>query len=100
MRRSLVRRLAEAEIPSHTEARSTYAAFRGSQGHPAQVAQILTNPGENTKLAKGDVPNYGLSLAPYNLSGVVNTCPHSTKGCRALCLNTAGKGSLTARGRT
>lgn len=33
-----------------------------------------------------------LHLAPSNLSGVMNTCPFASKGCRAACLNTSGYG--------
>ena len=34
-----------------------------------------------------------LYLAPADLSGV-NVCPKSTPECRALCLNTAGRGAF------
>ena len=33
-------------------------------------------------------------LAPSDESGVANTCPHASKGCRAACLFTAGRGSM------
>jgi len=38
--------------------------------------------------------NIGMHLAPSNLSGK-NTCPMASKGCRAACLNTSGKGRLS-----
>lgn len=48
----------------------------------------------NAKLQKGSkkgFKTYGLSLAPYNLSGK-NLCPHASDGCAIACLNTAGMG--------
>jgi hypothetical protein len=48
----------------------------------------------NAKLQKGSkkgFTTYGLSLAPYNLSGK-NLCPHASEGCAIACLNTAGMG--------
>jgi hypothetical protein len=50
----------------------------------------------NPKTDKGE--NHGyltaiLHLAPASLSGR-NVCPHSTAGCRAACLNTAGRGGI------
>ena len=51
----------------------------------------------NAKLVKGEklgVLTFGLSLAPYNLSGV-NLCPYASKGCAAACLFTAGRGAFS-----
>jgi hypothetical protein len=48
----------------------------------------------NTKIKKGEKLGYltlGLSLSPSTMSGK-NFCPHSSAGCRAACLNTAGMG--------
>jgi hypothetical protein len=48
----------------------------------------------NAKLQKGSkkgFTTYGLSLAPYNLSGK-NLCPHASEGCAIACLNTSGMG--------
>lgn len=49
---------------------------------------------ENAKTSKGTALGYMtgiLYLAPSTLSGV-NLCPFSSKGCKAACLNTAGRG--------
>ena len=57
---------------------------------------LLTSPTYNAKLAKGikkGFKTYGLSLAPYNLSGK-NLCPHASEGCALACLNTAGLGKM------
>lgn len=50
----------------------------------------------NTKTVKGEKKGYQtfiLHLAPASLSGH-NVCPMSSAGCRAACLNTAGKGKF------
>ncbi len=49
---------------------------------------------DNAKTTKGESLGYLtgiLYLAPASLSGV-NLCPFSSAGCRAACLNTAGRG--------
>jgi hypothetical protein len=50
----------------------------------------------NPKTAKGEGHGYFtaiMHLAPASLSGR-NVCPHATDGCRAACLNTAGRGGI------
>jgi hypothetical protein len=50
----------------------------------------------NPKTAKGEGQGYLtaiLHLAPASLSGR-NVCSHATAGCRAACLNTAGRGGI------
>lgn len=54
----------------------------------------------NPKLMKGEKKGYlsfVLHLAPSDLSGY-NTCPMASPGCRAACLNTAGRGGLFKAG--
>jgi hypothetical protein len=56
----------------------------------------------NPKIQKGTRLGYLsfiLHLAPADLSGH-NTCPKATAGCRAACLNTAGRGGMFRRGET
>ncbi len=54
-------------------------------------ARLLTPPGANTKLAKGSVPIYGLTLAPAGASGY-QLCPWRSPECEAACLGiTAGR---------
>lgn len=56
----------------------------------------------NPKLMKGEKKGYlsfVLHLAPSDLSGY-NTCPMASAGCRAACLNTAGRGGLFKKGET
>jgi len=56
----------------------------------------------NTKTIKGEkfgYQTYILHLAPETLSGY-NTCPKATAGCKAACLNTAGRGGMFKRGET
>jgi hypothetical protein len=54
---------------------------------------------ENAKTSKGEPLGYLTAimyLAPANLAGIGNLCPASTPGCRAACLNTAGRGRFTS----
>lgn len=54
-------------------------------------ARLLTPPGANTKLAKGSIPIYGLTLAPAGMSGY-QLCPWRSPECEAACLGkTAGR---------
>jgi hypothetical protein len=62
--------------------------------------KLLTAPVGNPKVAKGLASNYAtyiLHLAPADVSGY-NTCPKATVGCKAACLNTAGRGGMFKRG--
>ena len=55
----------------------------------------LLNQG-NTKTVKGEVLGYrtfGLHLSPANKSGY-NVCQWASAGCRAACLDTAGRGCM------
>ena len=54
----------------------------------------------NPKILKGlkeGFNTYILHLAPASLSGF-NTCPKATEGCKAACLNTAGRGGMFKKG--
>lgn len=56
----------------------------------------------NPKTLKGMQQGYNtyiLHLAPASLSGH-NTCPKATDGCKAACLNTAGRGGMFKRGES
>jgi hypothetical protein len=56
----------------------------------------------NPKILKGIEQGYNtyiLHLAPADLSGF-NTCPKATAGCKAACLNTAGRGGMFKKGET
>lgn len=71
----------------------TFPAFletvKGSKGF-----RLLTVG--NPKTAKGEGHGYFtfiLHLSPASLSGW-NTCPMATAGCKAACLNTAGRGGI------
>lgn len=57
----------------------------------------------NPKTLKGMTQGYMtyvLHLSPSDVSGVINTCPKATPGCRAACLNTAGRGGMFPLGGT
>lgn len=56
----------------------------------------------NPKVLKGlkqGFNTYILHLAPADLSGY-NTCPKATAGCKAACLNTAGRGGMFKKGES
>jgi len=58
-------------------------------------AKLLTEPGANTKLAKGFVPIYGLTLAPAGSSGY-QLCPWRSPECERACLGiTAGRSKFS-----
>jgi hypothetical protein len=61
------------------------------------VTKLLTPGAANAKIAKGEGEwtTYILHLAPANLSGY-NVCPAASPGCKAACLNTAGRGRFDA----
>jgi hypothetical protein len=70
-----------------------WADYREDAGFAHASPPLLTPPTANMKLNKeGSVLNYGLSLSPERVSGVINLCTHSTKGCRDLCINVSGNG--------
>ena len=55
----------------------------------------------NPKLIKGQSLGYlsfGLHLSPANLSGY-NVCASASKGCKAACLNSAGRGRFERTGK-
>lgn len=56
----------------------------------------------NPKVLKGQSQGYMtfiLHLAPASLSGY-NTCPKATPGCKASCLNLAGRGGMFRKGES
>lgn len=58
--------------------------------------RVLTAGKANAKTAKNDSDNYIsaiLHLAPAKLSGY-NVCSAASNGCKAACLNTAGRGAF------
>ena len=58
-----------------------------------KILGIDTNPKTVKGMAQGFMTGI-VYLAPSDESGVANTCPHASKGCRAACLFTAGRGSM------
>lgn len=58
----------------------------------------LLSIGSDAKTSKGDAHGFMtgiLYLAPSDVSGVMNTCPWASKGCRLACLYTAGRGAFS-----
>jgi hypothetical protein len=72
----------------HLEMRHVVASKGG-------IVKLLT--AENAKTTKGELLGFLtgiLYLAPHKESGVMNTCPMSSPGCRAACLYTAGRAGI------
>ncbi len=89
----------EAKAPKWDAIReAAAAAFRGflyQTPFSGRDRKILTPPGANTKLAKGSVPIYGLTLAPAGSSGY-QLCPWRSPECEAACLGvTAGRSKFS-----
>ena len=66
--------------------------------HNTTMQKILTNPTANAKINKSTKKGFwtfGIHLAPAKLSGF-NVCAWASKGCSDACLNTAGRGRMTA----
>lgn len=62
----------------------------------SRVTDLLTPPAGNPKVAKGlkvGVSTAILHLMPADGSGL-QVCPNATDGCRAACLNRAGRGGM------
>jgi len=70
---------------------ATSARFKDGR----KLRNLMTT--ENAKTSKGIAYGYLtaiLYLAPSDVSGLINVCPFASEGCRAGCLNTAGRGSF------
>ena len=57
------------------------------------MKKLLSNGSSNAKTKKNDRPTKILYLLPDVVDGK-DMCPFATKGCRAACLNTAGRGAM------
>lgn len=58
----------------------------------------LLGIGSDAKTVKGQKKGYLTAityLAPSDASGVTNTCPSASKGCRKACLFTSGRGRMS-----
>ena len=59
--------------------------------------QAILGVDTNAKTVKGTKQGYSTGivyLAPSDESGIANTCPNASKGCREACLFTAGRGTM------
>ena len=76
-----LRPLSKSEFSDFKELVATY---KFADGFKRTYSKLITD--RNYKLAKSEIPNFGLSLAPADLSGDWNTCRYATDGCRKACL--------------
>lgn len=77
------------------QAAEAWHDWRRGYRAPKVRSRILSIPGSNTKLAKGSVPIYGLTLAPAGASGY-QLCPWRSPECESACLGiTAGRSKFS-----
>ena len=59
----------------------------------------LLSVSADAKTIKGEKKGYLtgiLYLLPADSSGIINVCANATPGCKASCLNTAGRGAFSS----
>ncbi len=61
---------------------------------------LSTGNPKTLKGVKQGFMTYIMHLSPSDVAGVGNTCPKATPGCKAACLNTAGRGGMFPVGGT
>jgi len=67
--------------------------------HDVRCPSYLGSVNSSSKIVKGQTLNldtYIVYLAASDMSGVVNTCPSASAGCRAACLVNSGRASFDA----
>jgi hypothetical protein len=96
----LERKLPNLDYYTASTARKEWLKFRQDNGLKSATT-LLTAPHAQPKASKNSTPTYVLHLAPAYATGDWNTCGWSSAGCRAACLNTAGRGRFDTvqRGR-
>jgi hypothetical protein len=57
-----------------------------------KIANLLSKGSTNAKTSKNELTTFIMYLAPSNIVSGVDMCPFASPECRALCLNTAGRG--------
>lgn len=82
-------------LPSAADSRRAWLSYRQERGRKS-ATDMLTAPDHQPKTGKSETATYVLHLAPADSAAGVNLCPWSTAGCRAACLNTAGRGRFDA----
>jgi hypothetical protein len=83
-----------AAMPLAVAKQLAHGFYVGQHGYKS-TPKLLGANDSNVKMQKSEAPTYGLSLAPADMAGDLNTCTWSTPLCRAACvLVTAGKGTL------
>jgi hypothetical protein len=60
------------------------------------VKFLLSKGMTNVKTAKNELKTFILYLAPADTIGTHNVCPFASKGCKKVCLYSAGRGKFTS----
>lgn len=59
------------------------------------IKNLLSPGNSNAKTVKNELTTFILYLAPANMLPGFNLCPFASKGCKKVCLNTAGRGKFS-----
>ncbi len=73
-----------------------YSTRPGRGHHFHLLARGSTNPKMRKQADQLGILPFALSLAPATASGAGNVCPLASPGCRAVCLNYAGRGQMSS----
>jgi hypothetical protein len=72
--------------------KQNFTTLASSGRNKTKIANLLSKGSTNAKTAKNQLTTYIMYLAPSNIVDGVDLCPFASPECRALCLNTAGRG--------
>lgn len=78
-------------LPCPPVVESNIMHVRQNRGFRAVVANLLTPPDAQHKLAMGSIPSYGMTLAHADISGT-ELCAWRTDSCSAVCVLNNGNG--------
>jgi hypothetical protein len=72
--------------------KQNFTTLASSGRNKTKIANLLSKGSTNAKTAKNELTTFIMYLAPSNIVSGVDMCPFASPECRALCLNTAGRG--------
>jgi hypothetical protein len=72
--------------------KQNFTTLASSGRNKTKIANLLSKGATNAKTSKNELTTFILYLAPSTLVDGFDLCPFASPECRALCLNTAGRG--------
>ena len=72
--------------------KQNFTTLASSGRNKTKIANLLSKGSTNAKTSKNELTTFILYLAPSTLVDGFDLCPFASPECRALCLNTAGRG--------